>query len=173
MEENKMDQLTIENMTDISEMNGKYLTFWTDGQLFGIPIADVVQIVGMQEITSIPEFPHYAKGIINLRGSIIPVIDVRLRFNKPEMKYNERTCIVVTNIKESLIGFIVDEVDEVVKIDEEQISKPPQLSSERSDAHTNLSGIGKLQNKIVLLINSETMLSDDTIDFLTSAYETN
>lgn len=169
MEENKMDHLQIENMEEISEMNGKYLTFWTAGQLFGIPIADVVQIVGMQEITSMPEFPPYAKGIMNLRGSIIPVIDVRLRFNKPENEYNERTCIVVTNIKNALIGFIVDEVDEVIKIDEEQISKPPQVSSERSEAHTNLSGIGKLEKKIVLLINTETMLSDDTFDFLTTA----
>ncbi|WP_324825176.1 chemotaxis protein CheW [Sinanaerobacter sp. ZZT-01] len=169
MEENKMEKWTLEDMTDISEMDGKYLTFWTESQIFGIPIADVVQIVGIQEITSMPEFPNYAKGVINLRGSIIPVIDVRLRFNKPEMPYNERTCIVVTNIKENLIGFIVDEVDEVVKIEAEQISKPPQLASERSDAQTNLEGIGKLNGKIVLLINTEALLSDETIDFLTAA----
>lgn len=69
---------------NISEMDRKYLTFWIDKQLFGIAIRDVVKIVGMQRITSIPEFPAYAKGIINLRGNIIPLIDARLRFGKPE-----------------------------------------------------------------------------------------
>ena len=93
--------------SDTSEMDGKYLTFWTDGQLFGVPIADVVQIVGMQNITNIPEFPHYAKGVINLRGSIIPLIDMRLRLAKQEAPYDERTCIIVTNIEQRDVGLTV------------------------------------------------------------------
>ncbi len=167
MDQNRMEQWMPEDISNISEMDGKYLTFLTEGQFFGIPIADVVQIVGMQEITPMPEFPEYVKGIIHLRGAMIPVIDVRLRFNKPAIAYNERTCIVVTNIQESLIGFIVDEVDEVVKIEAEQISKPPQLAGEKSDAPSNLSGIGRLNEKIVLLFNTETMLNEDAIDLIT------
>ena len=143
------------------EMYGKYLTFWTDDQLFGIPIADVVQIVGVQTITKIPEFPEYAKGIIDLRGSIIPVIDVRLRLHKQEIPYNERTCIIVTNIQENLIGLIVDAVDEVANIEDENISDPPKITKDTTNAY--LIGIAKLQNKVVLLLDSEKILNDDEI----------
>jgi purine-binding chemotaxis protein CheW len=144
---------------DFDEMGGKYLTFWTDSQLFGIPIADVVQIVGVQTITQIPEFPEYAKGIINLRGSIIPVIDVRLRLHKQEIAYNERTCIIVTNIQQRLIGLIVDAVDEVTKIEGESISNPPQITKDVTNAY--LTGIAKLENKVVLLLNTDEILNNN------------
>ncbi|MEG1971791.1 MAG: chemotaxis protein CheW [Oscillospiraceae bacterium] len=147
---------------DTSEMDGKYLTFWTDGQLYGVPIAHVVQIVGMQNITEVPEFPPYAKGIINLRGAIIPVIDARLRLGKQETEYNERTCIIVTNIKDRFIGFIVDEVDAVMTIDDEIISPPPQLSG-GTDGY--IIGIGKLENRVVLLMDTRKIVGED--DFST------
>lgn len=143
------------------EMYGKYLTFWADNQLFGIPIADVVQIVGVQTITKIPEFPNCAKGIINLRGSIIPVIDVRLRLHKPEIPYDERTCIIVTNIQESLIGLIVDSVNEVANIEDENISQPPKITKDNTNAY--LTGIAKLQDKVVLLLNTEKILKNEEI----------
>ena len=98
----------------IDEMRGRYLTFFIDNQVFGIPIADVIQIVGVQEITEVPEFPTYAKGIINLRGNIVPLIDMRIRFHKEELPYNDRTCVIVTNIGSRLIGLVVEAVDEVV-----------------------------------------------------------
>ncbi len=145
-------------MTDNSnEMDGKYLTFWTEGQLFGVSIADVVQIVGIQKITSIPGFPNYVKGVINLRGSIIPVIDVRLRLNKQEASYNEHTCIIVTSIQENSFGFIVDSVDEVTKIGDENISITPKVSAGEVDSYLN--GIAKLENKVVLLLNIEKFLN--------------
>jgi len=138
-------------------MDGKYLTFWTEGQLFGVSIADVVQIVGIQKITSIPGFPNYVKGVINLRGSIIPVIDVRLRLNKQEASYNEHTCIIVTSIQENSFGFIVDSVDEVTKIGDENISITPKVSAGEVDSYLN--GIAKLENKVVLLLNIEKFLN--------------
>lgn len=143
------------NATDTSEMDGKYLTFWTDEQLFGVPIAHVVQIVGIQTITEVPEFPSYAKGIINMRGDIIPVIDARLRLGKQETEYNERTCIIVTNINENLVGFIVDEVDAVMAIAEELISPPPQISG---GTDSFLTGIGKLEDKVVLLMDTRRLV---------------
>lgn len=142
----------------MSEMDGKYLTFFTDNQLFGVPIADVVQIVGMQNVTQVPEFPHYAKGIINLRGNIIPVIDVRLRLGKAEKEYDERTCIIVTTIQDRAAGFIVDAVDAVSEIDSTLISPPPHISG---NGETFLSGIAKLSEKIVLLLNSSKLLTDE------------
>lgn len=164
MEEKDFMSSVIEEATDTSEMDGKYLTFWTDQQLFGVPIADVVQIVGVQEITVVPEFPSYAKGIINLRGSIIPIIDVRLRFGKEEIGYNERTCIIVTNIRGTLIGFIVDGVDEVTTIDDEEIAPPPRLQMGGSEY---LTGIGKHGGKVILLLDTRRILSDEQFDAVT------
>lgn len=153
---------TLESITqesDVSQMKGKYLTFWTDHQLFGVPISDVVQIIGIQEITSIPEFPDYAKGVIDLRGCIIPVIDIRIRFGKTEAEYNERTCIIVTNIENTFIGFIVDAVDEVTNIKEEAISPPPKVSQDNVNAF--LAGISRVQDKVVLLLNTEKILTEN------------
>lgn len=148
-----------------SEMDGKYLTFWTDRQLFGVPIAHVVQIVGMQTITEVPEFPAYAKGIINLRGSIIPLIDMRLRLNKPETEYTERTCVIVTNIEERSIGFIVDEVDAVIAIADEMISSPPRLSG---GGTSYITGIGRLENRVALLMDTRLIVGGDELNTLTA-----
>ncbi|MEM1485249.1 chemotaxis protein CheW [Oscillospiraceae bacterium PP1C4] len=147
---------------DSSSMEGMFLTFWTDRQLFGIPIADVVQIVGVQEITPIPDSPVYSKGVINLRGAIIPVVDMRLRFRKAEIPYNERTCIIVANISENAVGFIVDAVEEVVHINDDQIAPPPKLSS-RESSSSYLTGIGKLDHTIVLLLDTGIILSEEEL----------
>ena len=151
--------------TDFSEMDGKYLTFWMDGQLYGIPIAHVVQIVGMQVVTEVPEFPFYAKGVINLRGSIIPLIDARLRLGKPEIPYDERTCVIVTSIDERSIGIIVDEVDAVIGIPEELISAPPQLTG-HSGGYTT--GVGKLEHKVVLLLDICKIIGGEALDIQSS-----
>ncbi|MDO5602977.1 MAG: chemotaxis protein CheW [Oscillospiraceae bacterium] len=151
-------------LASVSEMDGKYLTFWTDKQLFGIPISDVVQIVGMQEVTKLPNFPAYIKGIINLRGIIIPLIDVRLRLNKPETVYTERTCIIVTSIREKEIGFIVDTVNEVTAIDKGQIVPPPSVSGDGQNAY--LTGVANQEDKVVLLMDAAKLLSDDIVDSL-------
>lgn len=160
----------MENNINISDMNatademkGKYLTFWTCGQLLGIPISLVVQIVGLQEITAMPEFPPYAKGVINLRGNIIPVIDIRLRLNQPETEYTERTCIIVTSINESAAGFIVDEVAEVINIDDSIISAPPQITS---SGNGYVTGVAKLERKVALLIDARRLLSDDDLEIM-------
>jgi len=162
----KKINITNEVNLDEDTLKNKYLTFYTEHQLFGIPIADVIQIVGMQEITIVPEFPNYAKGVINLRGTIIPIIDVRLRLKKEEKKYDDRTCIIVTNINDSYIGFIVDSVDEVAKINEDNISDPPKMGLDY--VNTYITGIAKLKNNIVLLINLKKMLSEKEIEFITN-----
>ena len=147
----------LELLEDADEMDGKYLTFWTDNQLFGIPIADVVQIIGIQEITPIPDAPAYAKGVINLRGEIIPVVDVRKRFGRPEIPYTDHTCIIVTSLEDGWIGYIVDLVDEVTLIDDDHISPPPRVS--RDNTMQYLSGIGRVNDRVVLLIDAEKILS--------------
>lgn len=143
------------------EMDGKHLTFWIDNQLFGVPIANVEQIVSIQKITAIPEFPDYAKGIIDLRGNMIPVIDMRLRLHKQEVPYDEHTCIIVTDIQENLVGLIVDAVDEVTKIEDNNISEPPKMVADVTN--TYLIGIAKLGEKVVLLLDSEKILKNEEL----------
>lgn len=147
-------------------LKDKYLTFLTDNQYFGIPIADVVQIVGVQEITPVPEFPTYAKGVINLRGNIIPIIDVRLRLHKNEAEYNERTCIIVADIKGIYVGFIIDEVSEVINIEKENISAPPRLGENYVNSY--LTGVGKIGGKVVLLLDTDKMISVKEFELITS-----
>lgn len=142
----------------------QYLTFWIDGQLFAIPASDVAQIVGMQQITPVPEYPPYAKGIINLRGEIIPVIDVRLRFHRNEADYGERTCIIIVSIKEQFVGFIVDTVEEVSDIDDTQISPPPKVSGDITNVYLN--GVAQLEGKIILLVDTERVLNENELSVL-------
>lgn len=162
--QDRINYIDIEEL-DEDTLKNKYLTFYTDNQLFGIPIADVVQIVGMQDITNVPEFPSYAKGVINLRGSIIPIIDVRLRLKKEEITYNERTCIIVTTINDSYIGFIVDSVNEVANIQIENISNPPRMGTDY--INTYITGIAKLNSGIVLLMDLKKILNDKEIELIT------
>ena len=109
---------------------GKFLTFCMGNDFYGIEIKYVTEIIGLQPITEIPEMPEYIRGIINLRGKIIPVMDVRLRFRKPFREYNDRTCIVVIEISEVSVGLIVDSVSEVIAIPDEEIVAPPSMTKE-------------------------------------------
>ena len=141
-----------------AELESTYLTFVTDDQLFGIPIAEVVQIIGMQKITEIPEFPVYARGIINLRGEIIPIIDVRTRLRKPFMDYNDRTCIVVTDIQGKYFGFVVDQVDEVTEIPETSITPPPHMGNDVAARY--LTGVARIKDKLVLIMDVRKFLGE-------------
>ena len=147
------------------EIKKRYLTFRIEHQLFGMPIAQVVQIVGIQEITELPDQPDYAKGVISLRGQIIPVVDVRIRFGKREAEYTDRTCIIITRVSGRDVGLIADEVDEVTDIFPERISPPPKMTKETLE--TYLTGIARLeaaegqQDKIVLLVHPGRILGED------------
>lgn len=161
---NILDRFNTEEEVDMQ--SNKYLTFLIDKQFYAFPIRDVIEIIEVQAVTPVPEFPSYVKGIINLRGRIIPIIDVRLRFHKEEAEYTERTCIVVVNITGIDIGFIVDTVDEVVDIDEENISAAPMISSDRSTRY--IIGVGKINNRIILLLDANKMLNEEEISTLSS-----
>lgn len=163
--ENMESENTVDVLNEKSELEKKYLTFWTDKELFGIPITDVVQIISMQDITELPDFPAYAKGVINLRGEIVPVIDMRIRFGKPEIEYNESTCIIVTNIDDTYMGFIVDTVDEVTDIEDDKISPPPKVSKDITNRY--LTGIGQTGDKVVLLVDTAKILTENEFELVT------
>lgn len=134
----------------------KYLTFIIDGEDYGIDISYVKEIIGVSAITKIPETPDYLKGIINLRGSIIPVIDVRLKFCKEEKEYDEFTCIIVVEYNEYTVGLIVDIVQEVLSITEESISSPPNAKLKYQNKF--IKNIGKIGDKVQLLLDVDKFL---------------
>ena len=145
----------------------KFLTFAVGNEVYGLEIKFVTEIIGIQAITKIPEVPDYVKGIINLRGKIIPVIDVRLKFKKPPMEYSDRTCIIVIDIQMMSVGFIVDYFSEVLVIPEENIVPPPKNKTGFSNRY--IKGIGKVGNDVKLILECEKLLSEDEIDKLESA----
>ncbi len=130
----------------------KYLIFTVGEESYGIRIAYVTEVIEIEEITKVPDLPEYVKGIINLRGKIIPVTDVRLRFGKEEKEYDERTCIIIVDIDGVSFGLIVDGVREVVSMAASEIAPPPSMS--RNDSVKDfLEGIGKKNNEIWLFID--------------------
>lgn len=137
---------------------GKFLTFTIGKECYGLEICYVTEIIGIQPITEVPELPEYVRGIVNLRGKIIPVIDVRLRFKKPFREYNDRTCVVVVDIQEVSVGLIVDSVAEVLAIPEENIVAPPEV---KGGQNRYIRGIGKTGGEIKLLLDCERLLSAD------------
>ncbi len=139
---------------------GKYLTFLLGTESYGIEIVYVTEIIGVQTITSVPQLPEYIKGIINLRGKIIPVMDVRLRFGKTFREYNDRTCIIVIEIKQMSIGLIVDSVSEVLAIPEESIVPPPDFKSQ-TGKNRFIKAIGRLENDVKLLLDCEKLLTEN------------
>jgi purine-binding chemotaxis protein CheW len=144
---------------DEDTMLGKYLTFSVGNEVYGIAIKYVTEIIGVQPINTLPEVPEYIKGIINLRGKIIPVIDMRLKFRKEALEYTDRTCIIVVDLNDKLAGLIVDSVAEVMTINDENISPPPDFGQGVNSRY--ISGIGKVDGDVKLILNSETFFSDD------------
>ena len=140
---------------------GKFLTFSVGKEAYGIEIKFVTEIIGIQDITEVPELPNYVKGIINLRGKIIPVIDVRIRFKKEPKQYNDRTCIVVIDIKEISVGLIVDNVAEVINIDDSNIVPPPDIKTGFHSRYVR--GIGKVGNEVKLLLDCDKLLNDEEL----------
>jgi purine-binding chemotaxis protein CheW len=148
-----------EILTDEPEddQNGKFLIFSSGSENYGIEIRYVKEIISLHPITEVPEVPGYIRGIINLRGQIIPVMDIRLRFRKPFMEYNDRTCIIVIDIEDFSIGLIVDSVSEVVAINEEEIIDPPKL---RKENNPFIKAIGKIEKEVKLIIDSPNLVYD-------------
>lgn len=152
---NSEEEIEIEEDTQ----KDKYLIFTIDKEKYGIEIKYVIEIIGIQNITKIPELDDYIKGIISLRGKIIPVVDVRLRFKKPIMEYDDRTCIIVVDVGGLTVGLIVDRVSEVVNISEDQVAQPPTTSMNARNKYIN--GIGKIGEDVKLLIDCNKLLNDD------------
>lgn len=152
---------------DEDTLKDKYLTFQLAGEDYGIEIAFVTEIIGIQKITEVPDMPGFIRGVINLRGKVIPVMDVRLRFNLEEREYDERTCIVVVDINNTPVGLVVDEVSEVADIPEKDVEPPPKSGKGKSSHY--LKGMGKMGDAVKILLNVEKMLQDEELELIASA----
>jgi purine-binding chemotaxis protein CheW len=146
---------------DEDTQKDKYLTFHLAGEDYGIDIAYVTEIIGIQKITEVPDMPPFIKGVINLRGKVIPVMDVRLRFNMAAKEYGERTCIIVVDIGGTAVGLVVDEVREVADIPESQVEPAPNTGKGKSSRY--LKGMGKMDDEVKILLNVEKLLYDEEL----------
>ena len=160
-------------MSEIATQQDKYVTFKSGNEYFALKIEYVNEIIVFQEITEIPESEDFIKGLINLRGKIIPVIDVRVRFKQEPMEYNDRTCIIVINVKDMLVGLIVEKVAEVVEIHQEDILPPPSatIGHEEKTQNKYVYGIGKVGEEVKLLLAPDKLLKDEEIIILEQAAE--
>ena len=153
------------------EREGKYLTFALGQEEYGLEILKVREIIGYIEVTSVPQTPVYVKGVINLRGQVIPVIDLRLKFGMSENDVDEQTCIIVIDIasnnKQFQTGIIVDRVSEVLDILDEQIEDAPQFGS--SVDTDFILGMGKIGDNVKILLDIDKVLSGDELDYLSNS----
>jgi purine-binding chemotaxis protein CheW len=146
---------------DLTLKEGKYLTFALGKEEYGVEILQVREIIGLMEITAVPQVPAYVRGVINLRGKVIPVIDLRLKFTMPEVAYTTETCIIVLTVQDTLMGVIVDRVCEVHDIHSGDIEAAPDFGARISTDF--LIGMGKIGDKVVLMLNIERVLTEDMV----------
>lgn len=139
----------------------KYVTFMSGNEYFGLKIEYVNEIIVLQEITAIPETEDYIKGLINLRGKIIPVIDVRLRFKQEPFEYTDRTCIIVINVQSTVVGLIVEKIAEVVEISEDNLLPSPTIGLSDKQQDRYVYAIGKIGDSVKLLLDPDRLLHDD------------
>jgi purine-binding chemotaxis protein CheW len=143
----------------------KYLSFKLGNESYGIEIKYVTEIIGLQPFTEVPELPEYIRGIINLRGKIIPVMDVRLRFKKDFNEYNDRTCIVVIDINDINLGLIVDRVADVHTIQDTNIVPPPDMCV---SGNRFIKGIGRVNDEVELLLDCAKLLKDEETELISN-----
>lgn len=150
---------------------GKFMIFRTGKEFFGISISYVHEIISMQAITGVPEVEDYIKGLINLRGKIIPVIDVRARFKMDPIEYDDRTCIIVISVKSMMIGLIVEKIAEVDDISDEDIVPPPTLGNKDKEHSKYVYGLAKQGGSVKLLLDPEKLIKESDMEDLEELQE--
>lgn len=151
------------------DLGGKYLTFHLANEEYGVEILKVREIIGIMDITSMPQTPKFVQGVINLRGKVIPVIDLRLKFDLPRIEYNEQTCIIVVDIG-MMMGIIVDTVQEVHDIPPDSIEPPPSLGGSVDTSF--ILGMGKVKGDVKILLDIDKVLtSAELVQIQTAAEE--
>ncbi len=147
---------------EASTYEGQFLTFALDNEEYGIEILKVREIIGVMDITTVPKTPDFMKGVINLRGKVIPVVDLRLKFSMPEEEYTQETCVIVVEADNSQVGIIVDSVSEVLDIKSGEREETPSFGQGIDTDF--IMGLGKVKEKIIILLDIEQILSSEVMD---------
>ena len=159
-----------QDSTTLQDKEGKYLTFTLAAEDYGLEILKVREIIGMMDITAVPQTPEYVKGVINLRGRVIPVIDLRLKFGLEAAEYGERTCIIVVEVHSEVgsvqMGVVVDSVSEVLNISGDDIEPSPSFGSRLNTQY--ILGIAKAKGTIKILLDIDKVLTGDEMAGLDS-----
>jgi purine-binding chemotaxis protein CheW len=143
------------------ELAGKSLTFFIGDIMYGLPLTNVIEIINVQPIAKVPGTPAYVRGVINLRGSIVPLVDIRLKFGQPEREYDDQTNFVITQLGDMQVGLAVDRVSNVVKAESVDISSLPEFSTVNTNRY--MTSVSRIGDRLVMNLNAETILEDDNI----------
>jgi purine-binding chemotaxis protein CheW len=159
-----MDRELLERESAAGHDNGQFLTFTLQNEEYGIEILKVQEIKGFSKITPIPNAPPFVRGVMNLRGTVVPIIDLRARFSMTEKEYDQFTCIVVVNVGSRVVGLVVDTVSDVLNIPSDSIAEPPELAG--TDDASCVTGMGKLGERIVMLLDTGRLVGLEQIPSL-------
>lgn len=151
-----------EEMTEIEEEHQEFATFMIGEAIYGVDILKVRDIIGITDITPVPKSPHFVKGVINLRGNIVPVVDLRLKFRMKEREYNGTTVIIVVEVKGRVIGMIVDSVSDVIDIKVESIHESPHYSANIREDFIN--SVGKKDDKLIIILDVDKILNTSELE---------
>ncbi len=150
---------------------GKYLTFKLADEDYGISLLKVREIIGMMPVTSVPRTPNFVKGVINLRGKVIPVTDLRLKFDLPEMDYNDRTCIIVVEVagQDRIVemGIVVDAVSEVLPVKANEIEPAPEFGADLDTRY--ILGMANMEGRVKILLDIDRVLTTEEIALIEKA----
>lgn len=147
----------------------KYLSFEVKDEMYAMEILDVKEIIAMMKFTQVPKMPNFVKGVINLRGIIIPIIDMRLKFEMPELEYTDRTSIIIGIIDEDYVGFVVDRTADVLNINPEDMSLPPKFGTAIDTEF--LKSMAKTPNGVVMVVDIKKIFTEDEIEAIASISE--
>ena len=154
--------------TDEDVQENKFLMCKLGSEVYGIDISHVTDIIELQKITEVPDMPEYVKGVINLRGQVIPVIDLRLRFGMDPREYDDRTVITVVNIDDQSIGFIIDTATEVQDVPAKDIDPAPRFQESR-EKNKYIAGLGKTGDKVIILLDVQKLVGHEDMESLQAA----
>jgi purine-binding chemotaxis protein CheW len=161
MEPNQTQVIDLSREKEQDELEGKYLSFFIEETLYGLPLTNVLEIINVQPIAKVPGTPAYVKGVINLRGGIVPLVDVRLKFGQMERAYDDQTNVIITVLNDITVGLVVDRVSNVVKAEQVDISSLPEFSTVNTNRY--MTSVSRVGEQLVMNLNCETILEDDNI----------
>lgn len=168
MSETEKQNVTLSSKAAASAAS-KYLSFEVDNEMYAMEILDVKEIIAMMKFTQVPKMPDFVKGVINLRGLIIPIIDMRLKFEMEELEYNERTSIIIGIIDDDFVGFVVDRTADVLNITAEEMSAPPKFGTAIDTQF--LKSMAKIESGVVMVVDIKKIFTEEEKEAIASINE--